>query len=260
MLELLIVIAIIGILASIVMVSFSGTGEKARIAQGMQFADTMRASLQADMVAWWTFDETFGSIAYDNWFDQYDGIVYGAEWVEGVVNNALEFNGDGDYVGGSDSGLPAGNSDRSVFMWVKPNLFKSSYQAFFFYGTVSGGGGILFSTNGSESDKLIIGKYGANSLASTNSLTLGAWQHIGFTISSGDQVTFYINGVDGGTSTLIGINTALNSYKIGDGWNSGDNFNGLMDEVQIYNRALTFSEINQLYVQGLQKYENLVRK
>lgn len=72
-----------------------------------------------------------------------------------------------------------------------------------------------------------------------------AWNHIVVSIDNGTG-TFYINGVADGITTNV---VSMNAARIGGaGGQSG--FLGSMDEVRIYNRALSASEITELYNQG----------
>jgi hypothetical protein len=95
------------------------------------------------------------------------------------------------------------------------------------------------------------GSTGGNVLESTGSPQLGHWYFIVATIS-GTSKKLYINGVldNSGTGSAIGTNGV--ELTIGAKKNSGgayfEPFNGLMDEVRIYNRALTPSEVWQLYI------------
>jgi hypothetical protein len=95
------------------------------------------------------------------------------------------------------------------------------------------------------------GSTGGNVLESTGSPQPGHWYFIVATIS-GTSKKLYINGVldNSGTGSAIGANGV--ELTIGAKKNSGgayfEPFNGSMDEVRIYNRALTPSEVWQLYI------------
>ena len=216
--------------------------------------------IRSGLVGYWKFNEGSGASTEDASGHGLQGALSvggsgtqtttAQAWANGAsgkVGQAIHFDGADDYVSGDDAGFPSGSSDRSVVMWVNPDALASGWRAFFFYGTESTGQGILFSTDDANPTKLILGRHGLNSSASLIALTTGSWQHIGFTVSGTNVVTFYINGAFAGSSTLSGINTALSSFKIADGWNASDKFNGSIDEVRVYNRALSADEIYRLY-------------
>jgi len=120
LLELLIVIAIIGLLASVVMVQFPEAQKRARIAEAQGFAESLRGSLQMDMIGNWTLDETSGSTANDSWFDENHGTLNGnPQWVTGIINNALSFDGN-DYI---SHPTPDINPRKGTLeAWIKPNV------------------------------------------------------------------------------------------------------------------------------------------
>ncbi len=73
---------------------------------------------EPNLIAHWKFDETKGNIAYDSIGDN-DGTVYGAQWTEGQVNGALEFDGQNDYVAVADNPALDGMSALTLSAWVK---------------------------------------------------------------------------------------------------------------------------------------------
>ena len=89
----------------------------------------------------------------------------------------------------------------------------------------------------------------------TLSLPLNTWSHIATTFSQvGTNVVsqFYVNGVLVGTTTTVASGTAANNQIVvsngalrigGDASSTGEFFHGLIDEVRIYNRALSVAEI-----------------
>jgi len=90
---------------------------------------------------------------------------------------------------------------------------------------------------------------GANGL-SYNSTPVNTWYQVACTWN-GSVINLYINGISVGTSTYSGSLSYSNNFPwwIGaDGTSTpGDNFNGSIDDVRIYNRALSPAEIMALY-------------
>ena len=161
---------------------------------------------------------------------------------------ALSFNGSTHFI--NFSGLPnfpAGNSDRSVEMWVKRNSITEFWDGLFFYGSRLTGKGFMFHFY-NNTNQLSISRYGGDSF-STIAITLGVWYHIAATLHNSDQITYYINGIKDGPYTLSGINTVLfQSYmgKGGGGWVSPD-FHGVIDSTYYWDKTLSEFEIQRHY-------------
>jgi hypothetical protein len=171
--------------------------------------------------------------------------------VAGKIGQALYFNGSTSQISSSDAGLPSGSSARTISMWVYPKAFPN-FVHFISYGTGSSGQAFAIETDlGANSARLHVNKFGSFSGLSTGSLTLNKWNHIVVTYN-GSTVFFYINGQASG-SAAFALSTTLGSLRLGK-WISGGSgespFNGYMDDVRIYNRALSASEVSQLYNQN----------
>ena len=95
--------------------------------------------------------------------------------------------------------------------------------------------------------------YGA--FSNNQVLELGSWKHVAISVTGG-TATLYYNNVAVGTKTSLptpNANTSLYLFKRND---SGDSFNGYLDEFYIWNRALDSTEIDILYNSGSGKYGN----
>ena len=157
------------------------------------------------------------------------------------------------------SSLPSGNAPRSVAMWIQPAVV--SVQAILLvWGTSSTD---LFSslfelvTNGGNA----IAFDGQNSALLANfDLTAGAWINMAYTFD-GSAVTLYANGVALLSSSIASsccknyayssLNTAANTALMVGGmndWYPGPNFRGALDELLIYDRALSPVEVATLAI------------
>ena len=89
--------------------------------------------------------------------------------------------------------------------------------------------------------------------SSTGSILPGVWQHVTVTYDK-VKVTFYINGKqDTQLGMTGGLKSSTNQISIGkDGSYAQYPYNGLIDDVRIYNRALSAAEIAELYNAGAQ--------
>jgi len=97
---------------------------------------------------------------------------------------------------------------------------------------------------------------GAQWATAKRDLTVGQWYHIVGTFG-GTDIKFYLNGELKDTNTLgasTKIVSNLNKLLIAnEGW--ANYFNGLIDEVRIYNRALMATEIQKHYTEGLERLQ-----
>ena len=235
LLELLIVIGIMSIMAGVMIVGFRGASQRARIAQGWQFSDSLRASLQPYMVAWWSFNETAGVVAKDNYFNQYHSDVNGASWTEGISNGALSFDGN-DYVV-AEADVP--ENDFTIEMWVKTACTSCGIFHIVGSGTpcVGGHDRHFYLSSG----RLCFRVWQGAAWCVTEPLVNDdVWHHLVLTVKTGLGQRAYID------SKLVGTNTYDHSdfdwqthVVIGHSCDAAtDYFTGLIDEVRIYDQAL----------------------
>lgn len=156
---------------------------------------------------------------------------------------------------GSGSSFPAGNSDRTILIWIYPKTISLPYQGFFLYGKLGNSQAFRLATD-PVGNILEAGKYGGD-VKGTTLLTLDVWQQIGVTLNDGNQINFYSNGQVDGPYTLDGIATYLTMSKIGVGGGGWDdpNLDGLVGEARLYNRALNGVEIQHNYLATKWRYQ-----
>ena len=255
LLELLIVITIIGILAGITIISYPGISQKAKLANAIKFSDNVRGSLQPDMVAWWKFDETLGTIAKDSWWNEFHGTVVGATWVEGIKGNALSFDGN-DYVDfGTDSCLTP--QSATIEVWIKPSAF-SQWAGIISNMTAWGTGLSLQIGTVHNISAMVSGTY----LSTSWSPQLETWYHILITHNNSNNLNIlYVNGKEENRS-IRAVNYEANAKTyIGVFYTTPSlYFRGLIDDVQIYSAALPLSMIQQHYAEGLKTHQNLAKR
>lgn len=170
---------------------------------------------------------------------------------QGKFGRALNHDGSGDYVTVSDNA--AWDSDSVTYSaWIKPTNFSSAMtivdrdneaggnRLVQFYTNTSGNLGLLLTTTNSVWD--------INISTASNTLTAGAWNYVTATYNSVTGVgKIYINGQEKGSDTATGSMAAGTiGYFIGKHQSSTNQyFLGTIDDVKIYNYALTDSEIKQ---------------
>ncbi len=212
-----------------------------------------------NLVGWWRFDEGSGAITYDYSARNNNGTVYGAVWTTGQINGALNFDGSDDYVEipDNDNSLDM-ISQMTIAAWVKPNDCDNMYciagkqpsgtASEYISGNytflIAGGYLNLWHQTDTDGTEIFYG--------STSSITAGVWQHIAVTLKEGDGVKFYINGELTETLPQTEVFGIVNNEPVRIGkMKSGDYiFKGALDDIRIYNKALSGTEIQQIYQQG----------
>ena len=217
------------------------------------------------LVAHWEFDESEGNIAYDSVGDN-DGNVYGAQWTTGKIDGALDFNGLADYVEVTDDpSLRFSQYDSfSISYWAKPlsgldGSILGKYRA----GERSGVFGYRTSWYGDKSAFRFDAEksYSGKTIIYTpdDSAPAGIWYHVTCVYDNKDM-KIYLNGqfaADGTFSCDTGSTTPDNNLAMGARlWDHTINlhYNGSIDDVRIYDRALSEEEVLQLYQIHIHEY------
>lgn len=205
----------------------------------------------ADLIALWDFD--YDSVA-DRWADN-DGILHGdPNFVSGRsgTGRALELTG-GDYVEIA-SGWSFDIADViSVAVWIKVNSFTKNYQtviakgypwAIQRYATTDN---LAFVCHGLKTKK---GGFWASVRGDAN-VNDGQWHHI-VGVYDGQKICLYVDGTLDQSLSASGPLLA-NSYPVWLGGNSqvpGRGFDGLMDDVVLFDHALDANDVGKLYSDG----------
>ena len=177
------------------------------------------------------------------------GSISVAKWVEGVSGKALYFDGINDEV---DFGRPAEldfSGSRSISVWIKPtkhNTYNSIVTKYLW-------GYSLYNTNGKLCAYIRANTTSASSV-STTTLAIGQWQHVAMTFDvDGDKkIHLYVNGTEVTYSTQNVMSgspesTAAYDFSIGSDRGTGWWFYGAIDEVKVYDKSLSSSEVNEIY-------------
>lgn len=160
----------------------------------------------------------------------------------GVANKALRLNYLGTFA--NLNGIPVGNDSRSVSIWFKMYEFNSD-NFLFSYGSPTSNQSYGFSLTSNQ-----INNYAwANDLTHATSIPLNTWKHLVVTFdSTTDVASIYLNGVLVTSAVKSAWNTSsLVDFYLGASPNSGDFFNGAVDDLKIFNYALNQTEISNLY-------------
>jgi len=203
----------------------------------------------------------FDGDALDQSGNANDGSVSGAVLSEdrfGVPQRAYSFNGVSDYISGTDTGgvLPSGSDPRTISVWIKGTDPGGVDAGIFHYGTPENAptNFHLFLTG---SGKPALGNgYGHGVIVADDSVTDNQWHHVvGVYEDSGSNplrsnlLTIYVDGVEKklGSPTAIPDTTANSTWRVGLFLAGGTSFDGVIDDLRVYDRALSSAEIAELY-------------
>jgi len=213
-----------------------------------------QASATPGLMGRWDLNEGSGTIAHDTSGNANTGtLINGPTWVQGKNSQALSFNGSSQYVSvpnSSSLNLPAASA-VTMCAWVYSTSGSTgSYQGIMAKRTAFGGPydyGINFITG--QFQVYTQGKSGI--IGFNYDLPVKTWTHVCGVISSG-PTALYINGaLFGSAGSGGGVMSDNSIFQIGGSYsdtNGGNEvFNGIIQDVYVYDRALSASEIASLY-------------
>ncbi len=165
----------------------------------------------------------------------------------GKYGSALNLNGSGQYAM-APAGILAGVTNFTIAAWVYWNG-GAAWQRIFDFGNDTTNYMFLSPSSGSGTLRFAIStnSYFAEQILETSPLPTGQWQHVAVTLN-GTTAKLYTNGVPAASGTVTiapaSFNPVLNNFGMSQ--YSDPFFNGRLDEVFIYNYALSDTEITRL--------------
>jgi len=196
-----------------------------------------------NLVGWWKLDEGQGTRAVDwSGYRHHGTLIGGPQWTSGYDGGALQLDGGDDYVNfSSTSGWPTGTSARSMCGWGKTSTVAGGYRWIAAYGTPSTSQAMFIGMLGND---LVGGGYGGDDVTASDFWQVDIWRHICLTYD-GTRARLYADGIEVASEAKT-WNLALGRGHIGRQVNDAAEFwDGLVDDVRIYNRVLTPQEIQQ---------------
>ncbi|MBC8472894.1 MAG: LamG domain-containing protein [Planctomycetes bacterium] len=210
-----------------------------------------------NIVGMWLLDKGKGTIAKGSSLNGNDGeLMNGPKWVKGKFGMALEFDGVDDYVEVQKSILDAENS-ASICGWAKTSE-SGTYKGIFGNRPCirKEKGGLTFRITNNNMLELIVNGWemGHNIGTDYSSYIDGNWHFI-CGVYDGSNTYIYINGMEKAKGDYSKDIIASNYVDIGRYiWEDIGNdyyFNGLIDDVGIFNVALTEDDIKYIMTKGL---------
>jgi len=207
-------------------------------------ASATTSSVAAGLVASYSFDEGSGTTLADSSGNGNNGTVSGATWTTaGRFRNALVFNGTSSRVTIPNSTSLQLTTGMTLEAWVFPTADPTGWRSIV-YKTIDGYYLML------NPGPTVGGTWtsGTAWLPTPTSLALNEWTHLAATFD-GTAMRMYVNGglVDSQPQTAP-LSPTTGTLQIGADGYPGEFFEGRIDDVRIYNRALSASEVRQLYL------------
>jgi parallel beta-helix repeat protein len=212
----------------------------------------------------WGLDEKSGTTAYDS-VGNSNGTFNGDDpcWMDGLIGGAVDFNGVNDYF--SISSLDDAYDYGSVFTvtgWFDTN--KSTGKQTIVGQWSQDGGNFYYGWQVLVENNKVVAKFGGDVaplgvITGTSDVNDGEWHQFAMVRNGGNGIVLYVDGESEATAGTPYVYLYDTKFRIGDGSYvlsgnpalEGGPFNGMIDDVMIFNRVLSAEEVEQLYEDGL---------
>ena len=214
------------------------------------------------LIAHWKLDETEGSIAHDS-ISNNDGTLNGnPAWqpTGGMIGGALAFDGIDDYVDCGNASIFEITEQITLAAWIKVNAFDKGWQAIVTKGDCAWRIQRAGHFNRIEFACDVVSRAGQSHLRNVLgdvSVDDGRWHHVAG-VFDGEMLYLYVDGVLDNSRDAPG-EICNNQFNVYIGENSeivGHYWNGLIDDVRIYDQALSAEEIAAMAQQATSERNN----
>jgi Concanavalin A-like lectin/glucanases superfamily/Glycosyl hydrolases family 43/Secretion system C-terminal sorting domain len=218
-----------------------------------EIIDSTEAISSDSLIGYWTFDKGTGDTCYDASVFSNNGVLKGSpQWVEGIAGTALQFNGTSSYVTFENAEIFDVSKQITIAAWVRQyDAANSQHNPWITKGDHA------FALKHQEGNNYEFFIYGNDNWQVVRTPAMAghnnSWHHFAGTFD-GNVLKIYM---DGQKKTSTNFSGEIN-YRPNDMLNFGRNseatdrfFNGVMDEVKIFNVALNEQQIQDMY------YENV---
>jgi hypothetical protein len=202
-----------------------------------------------NLIGWWKLADGSGTVVKDSThaIKGNDGTLVGdPKWAKGRTGGALRFDGN-QYVSLGEI-FQGGYDEISIACWVKHG--RSQWQNIVERSMWDrpDGIGLMMDYNGTS---VTFGHYGIVGASSKADVQDNQWHHVAGTMSkSGSEYIYsiYVDGkLDGTATSSTGLAPTDHGWAIGARYDGSWRYRGLIEDVRIYNRALSGTEIQAIY-------------
>jgi glucose/arabinose dehydrogenase len=232
-----------------VFASWSDGGAKAHTVTVPSTNSTLTATFttpppNTGLVAAYNFDAGSGSTLADVSGKNHPGTISGASWnAAGKTGGALSFDGVNDSVSIADANDLDLTTGMTVEAWLRPSALGNAWRMVALKENAGAMTYALYASTdtGRPTGQANVG--GERDARAATALPTATWSHLAVTYD-GTTVRLYVNGTQAATRTAGGaMSVSTRPLKIGGNAVWGEWYAGLLDDVRVYNRALTATEI-----------------
>jgi hypothetical protein len=229
---------------------FQGTLDEVRVyARALSAAEIrsdMGAAVNRGLVAAYGFEEGAGTATADASGRGHTGTLSGAAWAaQGRFGRALRFDGVDDRVAVLDTNALDLADRFTVEAWINPTTL-TGWRTVLMKESADGLAYAIYANDNVPKPAAyarIAGEGVSRGSAGARQVPVNKWTHLAATYD-GATLRVFVNGVQAGKAAMTGtLLKSANALSIGGSVVLGEYFEGLIDEVRIYNRALTAAEI-----------------
>jgi hypothetical protein len=203
------------------------------------------------LVGYWSFEDGSGTKAED--FSptgtNTGTLTNGPTWTTGKFGSAVNFDGTDDYIDiPVSTNLDANffrNPNWTISMWVKPTLSGDATQELFM-GVWHKPRILLSSPGGTLTFSGYVSTVYTPFIVKASYFSANTWTHLTL-VSNGTSYLLYKNGIQSASAAYTQIDATATLFRLGADGSGNGRFSGVMDDVRIYNRALSQAEITALY-------------
>jgi len=213
-------------------------------------ATSVAEGADPSLAGWWKFDEGSGTTANDSSGNENHGTFNGdPQWVNGKFGKALKFDGSSDYLDVPDSDSLDINGDQlSIVAWINGESWSLAKHIVRKIADEAASPIYVFRVQPDQMRAILSTSAGNTTIQGATVLPTNEWIHVALAYDGG-EARIYVNGELDVSSNVSGeITQSNNELRIGLGDPAGY-FHGTIDDVRIYNKALTQEGI-QAIMQG----------
>ena len=265
LIEMLVVISIIGVMASVILASIVNARDKGVIAGAIQFATTNYHAFGADALAMYNFSEPGGVGSNPSSLTDSSGnnitlttctslSLNSDTPASSAVNTSGSFDPNGNCTGPFPTGIPL--PIFTLTAWIKPSTLTAGGKPDLIELNNSGVGEKLYLDNSSGLIKCVTNSFSGIPVSSVTVVKTGKWYHAACSLDAAvnGNLVLYVNGVKEGSRSGV---SAMTTWPVDSTtwiylWKATSA--GLLDDATIYTHPLATRDIERLFAQGAAKH------